>query len=57
MFKWGRTLIVLVTVIIIILLIFNYRYPFISPGSKGWSIGYRTINNLIFQESYEDIST
>ena len=39
------------------LLIFNYRYHIISPGSKGWSIGYSTINNLIFQESYEDIST
>jgi hypothetical protein len=29
---------------LIILTIFNYRYPFISPGSKGWSIGFHTIN-------------
>jgi hypothetical protein len=45
MVKWGRISLVLVIVIITTLLIFNYRYPFISPGSKGWSIGYMTIDN------------
>lgn len=43
--KLIRLMLFLIGISLIVLVIFNYRYPFVSPASKGWSIGFKTIDN------------
>lgn len=64
--KWIKTFLILTALISITLVIFNYRYSFISPGSKGWSIGFKTVqaplqkikpsNNIFSKDSLNKIT-
>lgn len=42
--KWIKSVLFLIVIFLVVLTIFNYRYPFMSPESNGWSIGFRTID-------------
>ena len=66
MSKWSKTFLILIAIMTITLVIFNYRYPFISPESKGWSIGFRIVdtplqkinpsNNIFSKDSLKKIT-
>jgi hypothetical protein len=43
--RWIKLILISIGILLIILVIFNYRYPFITEESNGWSIGFRKINN------------
>ena len=43
--KWINFLVISFVGVLMLLLVFNYRYPFVSPASNGWSIGFRMVEN------------
>ncbi|WP_300438501.1 hypothetical protein [Christiangramia sp.] len=42
--KWIKSILFLLAFFLVVLVVFNYRYPFVSAESNGWSIGFRTID-------------
>ncbi|SDS01014.1 hypothetical protein [Gramella sp. MAR_2010_147] len=40
--KGIKSILFIIGIFLLVLAVFNYRYPFVSPESNGWSIGFRT---------------